>query len=79
MTLTDHRQLAPYAANMVDLTQRHIAARVSFDVDYVGPYDSKEQRRCHTQKIMNEENSEVKLHGRDDEHKRHGFGEDPAS
>lgn len=42
MTLAHHRQLAPHAANMVELTQRHIAARVSFDVDYLGHYNSKE-------------------------------------
>lgn len=79
MTLTHHRQLAPHAANMLELTQRHIAARVSFDVDYLGRYDSKEQRRGHTQKIMDEENREERLHGRDDEHKRYGFGEDRDS
>ena len=79
MTLTHHRQMAPFAANMVDATRRHIKARSNFDEDYIGHYASKEHRNGHTQKIMQEELSEEKLWRRDDDHRRAVYGEDKAA
>lgn len=64
---------------MVEVSQRHIAARASFDVDYVGHYRSKSQRRGHTQRIQDEEDKAEKLRARNDNHRQWGYGEDRDS
>lgn len=79
MTLAHHQQMAPYAANMVDATRRHIKARSDYDEDYIGHYASKAHRNGHTQKTMQEELSEEKLWRRDDDHRRAVHGEDKAA
>lgn len=79
MTLAHHQEMAPYAANMVDATRRHINARSDFDEDYIGHYASKSHRKGHTEKIMHEELSEEKLWRRHDDHGIAVRGEDKAA
>lgn len=61
---------------MVDVTRIHIDLRTEYDRDYIGHYPSKEHRKGHTKRIIQEEVREERLWDSNDQHRKFGFGED---